>query len=91
MKQRIAAGAIVLDGDSILMVNHKKVGIYDFWVAPGGGVIGTESLEQAAIREVKEETGLQVSSGPLLYIEEFWQPSQREVKFWYLCHLQGAK
>lgn len=91
MKQRIAAGGLVFDGNRLLLVNHRKANIYDFWVAPGGGVMDTESLEEAVVREVKEETGLDVKTERLLYIEEFWQPEQREVKFWYLCELKSGE
>ncbi|MDR2063485.1 MAG: NUDIX domain-containing protein [Candidatus Nomurabacteria bacterium] len=40
-----------------LLVHHKKLGK---WVQPGGHVDPEESPEEAAIREVKEETGLDV-------------------------------
>lgn len=90
MQQRIAAGALVFKNNKILMVNHRKAGAYDFWVAPGGGVIATETLEDAVCREAFEETNLIVKPIRLMYIEEFYQPTQREVKFWYLCqYLRG--
>jgi len=73
------------------MVNHKRTDRYDFWVAPGGGVQATESLEEAVIREVKEETGLNVSVYNLLYIEEMYNPEERSIKFWYQCSfIDGA-
>lgn len=90
MKHRISAGALVFRGDQILLVNHVKAGEYDFWVAPGGGVEGAESLEDAAIREVKEESGLVVAVGRIAYIEELIQPSQRECKFWFVGELIGG-
>jgi 8-oxo-dGTP diphosphatase len=37
MKHRIAAGVIVENDNRILLVRHTKHGVYDFWVAPGGG------------------------------------------------------
>lgn len=90
MEHRISVGALVVKDGKILMVNHKRINRYDFWVAPGGGVQGIESLSEAVIREVKEETGLKVSINRLLYIEEMYNPEMRTVKFWYQCdYLEG--
>jgi 8-oxo-dGTP diphosphatase len=85
MKHRISAGVIVIVDDTILMVNHNKPGCYDFWVPPGGGVLGVECIESAAARELKEETGLTASSLKLAYIEELYSPDERMCKFWYLA------
>lgn len=41
-----------------LLVHHKKMGV---WVQPGGHVELNESPEEAAIREVYEETGINVN------------------------------
>ena len=90
MKHRISSGALVFRGDQILMVNHVKAGAYDFWVAPGGGVEGAESIADSAVREVKEESGLDISVGQLAYIEELIHPSQRECKFWFVGELIGG-
>jgi len=43
--------------DEIVLLKRRDVPI---WVLPGGGVEATESPEEAAIREVFEETGLHV-------------------------------
>lgn len=91
MNHRISAGAIVVDQGCLLLVRHKKAGSYDFWVAPGGGVIGAESLLQAAKREVKEETGLDVDPVRPVYLEEFHEPGTRHIKTWILCDLIGGK
>ncbi|MEK7346750.1 MAG: NUDIX hydrolase [Pseudomonadota bacterium] len=89
-RHRISAGAIVEHEGRLLMVRHVVPGKYDFWVAPGGGVKGSESYEEAAAREVWEETGLSVSVGSLLYVEDLINPECRFVKFWFAAQLVGG-
>jgi ADP-ribose pyrophosphatase YjhB (NUDIX family) len=90
MKHRIAAGVIVENDDRILLVRHTKLGVYDFWVAPGGGAEGTEDLRAAAKREVFEESGLHVEPLQLAYIEELSNPDTRECKVWFTGRLLGG-
>ena len=91
MKHRISAGALVVHNGKLLLVNHVKQGHYNFWVAPGGGVIGKEALQEAAHREVGEETGLDARVGKLAYVEETYRPEAgaeaRECKFWFHAEL----
>ena len=91
MQHRLSAGILVEYEDRLLLVRHVRPGRYDFWVAPGGGVQGSEELSTAAQREVREETGLEVAANKLLYIEELWEPELRICKFWFTGHLCGGE
>lgn len=91
MEHRISAGALVVDDGKILLVRHNKPEAYDFWVAPGGGVIGDEDIFAAAVREVREEAGLRVDPLRIAYIEELTQPGLRHCKFWIHCRLLGGE
>lgn len=91
MNHRIAAGVIVEHEDRILLVHHHKPGVYDFWVAPGGGAEGHEDLRDTARREVFEESGLHVEPQQIAYIEEFTTPQLRECKVWFIGHWVGGE
>ncbi len=57
---KVATGAIFFLDGGIVLVRRAIEPRYGKWVFPGGYVDRGESLEAAAIREVKEESGLDV-------------------------------
>jgi len=59
-KPVVGVGVIILDGDQILLEKRKNAPSKGKWTVPGGLVDLGESMEQAVIREVKEETSLEV-------------------------------
>lgn len=61
--KRTAARAVVKRGEQALLI-HSKYGDYKF---PGGGVEPGETLEEAMIREVQEETGYHVIRDSISY------------------------
>ncbi len=83
-RPRPRACAAVLHDDKILMVHHQN-GSHTYWTLPGGGVDEGETLEQAAIREVKEESGLDVTVAELLFMEEY----EFGRSYCYLARLTG--
>jgi 8-oxo-dGTP diphosphatase len=56
----VGVGAIILDGDKILLEQRKNEPSKGKWSVPGGLVELGERIEDAVVREVKEETGLDV-------------------------------
>ncbi len=57
----LTVDAIILcDDDSIILVKRKNSPYKGFWALPGGFVEYGETVESAVLREVKEETGLEI-------------------------------
>ena len=56
---RIRAGCILIENEKVALIERHRAGLH-YFTFPGGGVAEGESHEQAAIREMEEETGLQV-------------------------------
>jgi 8-oxo-dGTP diphosphatase len=71
---RISVVVLNRDGE-ILLVRHKK-GNQRYWVLPGGRLEYGETFEECAMREVKEETGLEVEMERFLYLSEAIAPDR---------------
>ncbi len=56
----VGVGAIIIENENVLIVRRGQPPKMGAWSIPGGGVHLGEDLEEACMREVKEETGLDV-------------------------------
>ena len=57
---RIRAGVVLIEKDKVALIERYRAGLH-YFVFPGGGVKKHESVKGAAVREMQEETGLQVA------------------------------
>lgn len=89
---RLAARALILQDDRLLLVNAWPGGRSDLWCAPGGGVQSGQSLPQNLIREVKEETGLDIAVGAPCLVNEFHDPASgfHQVDLFFRCSISGG-
>jgi len=66
-RPRASAAVLRADGREILMVRHRRQDGTTYWQLPGGGIARGERPEDAAPRELREETGLVGRIGRFLF------------------------
>jgi 8-oxo-dGTP diphosphatase len=69
-KPRITSAVLVVKDNKFLLAKRNKENYKDYWVIPGGGVEFGETIKDAAIREIKEETNLDVEIIKLINFKE---------------------
>lgn len=65
---QVTARAIIIKNKTLLLVSND----YKLWYTPGGHLKPSEMLPECMVREVKEETGIDVKPKQILYIAEFF-------------------
>jgi ADP-ribose pyrophosphatase YjhB (NUDIX family) len=84
MEPRLRVSALLRWNDRILLCRQEKPG-KEYWLLPGGGVDGGESLAEALWRELTEEIGINEAlalEGPIAVAESIapkWTPEERHV------------
>jgi len=93
----VGVGAIIIEGERVLLVKRAHPPLEAQWSIPGGVLEVGELVREAAIREAREETGLIVEPGELLgvYDRVLRNPEQR-VQYHYvlidfLCRPVGGE
>lgn len=81
---RKAARAIIIKDDKILVMQRNKHGA-EYFTLVGGRLNDGEAVEQALVREVKEETGLDIIKYRLVFFEE--HPAPYNQQYIFLCEV----
>ena len=93
----LGVGAIILDGDRILLVERGREPLKGYWSLPGGMLETGETLHEGVKREILEETGLVIHP---LQIAEVFERIMRDsegraeyhyVLIDYLCAVAGGE
>ncbi|MDB4957610.1 MAG: hypothetical protein JWO36_5179 [Myxococcales bacterium] len=67
----VAVGAFIFDDRGrVLLIERGQPPGEGLWTVPGGKLETSETLAQAVVREIREETGLVVEVGPLAAVVE---------------------
>jgi 8-oxo-dGTP diphosphatase len=92
----VGVGAVIVDGDRVLLVKRAHEPLKGEWSLPGGAVEVGESLEAALVREVREETCLDVTVGPVVEVlDRIGRDANDRVEYHfvivdYLCRVAGG-
>jgi len=93
----VGVGAIIIEGERVLLVKRAHPPMQAQWSIPGGVLEVGELVREAAIREAREETGLIVEAGELLGVyDRVLRNQEQRVQYHYvlidfLCHPVGGE
>jgi 8-oxo-dGTP diphosphatase len=82
----IAAFALIFDAEGRVLLCHRRD--MDAWNLPGGGLEIGELPTECVIREVREETGLEVCIDRLVGV--YGKPGRNELVFAFVCRVTGG-
>jgi len=90
MKVRMVV--ILLRGSEILLMKHRRLGL-SYWVLPGGAIKEGETVAACARREMREETGLEITLGKLVYVADVISPDRRKhhMNLFFLGEIAGGE
>ena len=83
----LGAFAILFDPDGRVLLCHRRD--FDLWNLPGGGVESGELPSEAVIREVQEETGLEVAVERLVGV--YGKMERDDLVFSFVCRIVGGE
>jgi ADP-ribose pyrophosphatase YjhB (NUDIX family) len=90
---RVGTRAVIFNEDNEILVEHNLRPEINYYYLPGGGVWFHEKIEDCLVREVKEETGLEVKAERLLWVRDFLEgfPDLHGIELFFLATITGGK
>jgi len=83
-KPVVGVGAVVIHEGRVLLVKRGQAPFEGMWCIPGGKVHFGETLQQAAEREILEETGIIIKAGDPVYAFDTMDIGNGEPTFHYV-------
>ncbi|WP_455222078.1 NUDIX hydrolase [Kaarinaea lacus] len=80
----VGVGAVVIHEDRVLLVKRGQAPFQGKWCIPGGKVRYGETLQQAAEREIHEETGITIKAGEPVYVFDTIDTASSEQSYHYV-------
>ncbi|MCX6155157.1 MAG: NUDIX domain-containing protein [Candidatus Kapabacteria bacterium] len=91
MSKKLGVRAVIINDSQLIMVEHVEKGHGAFYIFPGGGLEDQESIFDATVREVAEETNLVVIPEAIIYIRETRMGENMGVEFYVKCRLESGE
>jgi 8-oxo-dGTP diphosphatase len=91
-RPKVGVGVLIVHGTQLLLGKRKNAHGHDTWAPPGGHLEHGESWQACALREVQEETGLQLSACKFFAVtNDIFDEQKHYVTIFMLAHYQGGQ
>lgn len=80
----VGVGGVVIHEGRVLLIRRGKAPLQGRWTVPGGTVELGETLEEALVREMREETGLEVRPRQVIAVFDRIERQGSEVRYHYV-------
>jgi colanic acid biosynthesis protein WcaH len=87
----VSVEAVIVVGQSLLLLRRCNEPALGQWWFPGGRIKKGESLEEALHREVKEETGLELTDYKLINVYSRVFPERHDITIVYVCKCKESQ